>query len=213
MFTGIVENHSEILDIYNLGDSVLRVSILKPNDYNDIKNGDSICLNGVCLTIVNYNNNDDKIEFDLGPETLQVTGWSRSNLKSKKVNLERSMKYGDRIHGHFLSGHVDEVGEVLSSHSLGEAWLLNVKVSDQAKNFVWQKGSIGLSGVSLTVNSFENNTVSVCLIPETLKLTNLSEFNPGDNINIEYDWMAKAFHNQIKNWNLDSINSIKGILK
>ncbi len=199
MFTGIVENSSEIIESYKLDNSVYRISVLKPKDFLDIKNGDSICLNGVCLTVVHFDH--DIIQFDLGPETLQITGWTIDSIKEKSVNLERSMKFGDRIHGHFLSGHVDEVGQVVSTYAEGNAWYLNVLLSENSKNYVWKKGSIGLSGVSLTVNEFDNDTASVCLIPETLKLTNLSEFKINDAMNIEYDWMAKAFYNQAKNWN------------
>lgn len=201
MFTGIVEKSSRIIETSKLDDSVFRISIIKPESFDDLKNGDSICVNGVCLTVINFT--DKLMDFDLGPETLQVTGWTMESLKNSQVNLERSMKFGDRIHGHFLSGHVDEVGEITASYSDGNAWFINVLLTDQSKNFVWKKGSIGLSGVSLTVNNYYENTVSVCLIPETIKLTNLSDFKVGDKINIEYDWMAKAFYNQAKNWNLN----------
>lgn len=176
-----------------------RIHVQKPEFFTDLKDGDSVCVNGVCLTVVDYNADLDYIAFDIGPETMKITGWDESSLLDKKVNLERSMKYGDRIHGHFLSGHVDETGTVIESFPHGETWNLKVALSDLSKPYVWKKGSIGLSGVSLTVNEVQGTTISVCLIPETLKLTNLSEFKPGQKINIEYDWMAKAFYQQIKN--------------
>lgn len=203
VFTGIVESSSEIIHFEKRDNSVYRIQILKPISFTDIKVGDSICTNGVCLTITEFN--DEVFVFDIGPETIQITGWDEAKLLNKTVNLERSMRFGDRIHGHILSGHVDEVGQIISTHANGEAWDIVVELSEQAKKYVWKKGSIGLSGVSLTVNEFKNLRVSVCLVPETLRITNLSDFKPGEFVNIEYDWMAKAFLNQIKNIPLKEI--------
>jgi riboflavin synthase len=205
VFTGIVESSSK-LNHFATNDSksdssVYRISINRPKQFSDIKEGDSVCVNGVCLTVVSFDN--ESMRFDIGPETLKITGWKAESLINKSVNLERSMKFGDRIHGHFLSGHVDEVATIVSSVPNGEAWDITLKLSVHSKNYVWKKGSLGISGVSLTVNEFKDLMVSVCLIPETIKLTNLTEFKIGDAVNIEYDWMAKAFYNQIKNMGID----------
>lgn len=197
MFTGIVESSSKVVNFESFDSSVKRISISRPSNYNDLKTGDSICVNGVCLTIVAFNS--EIMQFDLGPETLKITGWDQNKLLNKNVNLERSMKFGDRIHGHFLSGHVDAVAEVVETQARGEAWDLTLQLNETAKSYVWKKGSIGISGVSLTINEFEDLKVSVGLIPETIKLTNLTEFQIGDLVNIEFDWMAKAFFNQLKN--------------
>lgn len=197
MFTGIVESSSKITHFEIIDSSVYRISVSRPLEFDDLKTGDSVCVNGVCLTIVNFDS--ELISFDVGPETLKITGWDESKLLNKNVNLERSMKYGDRIHGHFLSGHVDDVAKLVHTSANGEAWDMSLELSENAVPYVWKKGSLGISGVSLTVNAFENLKVKVCLIPETIKLTNLTEFRPGDLLNIEFDWMAKAFFHQIKN--------------
>jgi riboflavin synthase len=197
VFTGIVESSSKVVDFESFDSSVKRISISRPSDFNDLKTGDSICVNGVCLTIVAFNS--EIMQFDLGPETLKITGWDRNKLFNKNVNLERSMKFGDRIHGHFLSGHVDDVAKVVATQASGEAWDLTLQLNEAAQSYVWKKGSLGISGVSLTINDFQDFKVSVCLIPETIKLTNLTDFKVGDLVNIEFDWMAKAFFNQLKN--------------
>jgi riboflavin synthase len=200
VFTGIVEIHSKITSVSQLTPSLIKIGVQKPVDFNDLKLGDSISVNGVCLTVQEFQT--EHIFFDIGFETLKITKWDVNNLKNQTVNLERSMKFGDRIHGHFLSGHIDELGFVKNSYEKDGLWFLDVKLSSESKNYVWYKGSVGLSGVSLTVNQFEDSIVSVCLIPETQKLTNLVSFRSGDFINVEYDWMSKAFYNQIKNTNL-----------
>lgn len=199
MFTGIVESSAKIVYFENSDQSVYRIHVQRPESFDDLKDGDSVCVNGVCLTIVSYNHDSKVMAFDIGPETLKITGWDESTLLNKNVNLERSMKYGDRVHGHFLSGHVDETATVVSAAANGEAWDITLKLSENGKRYVWKKGSLGISGVSLTVNEFDGQNLSVCLIPETIKLTNLTEFKPGQSINIEYDWMAKAVYEQIKN--------------
>lgn len=199
MFSGIVEASSQILSYQQTDQFVFRLKVQKPQFFDDIKLGDSIATNGVCLTVAEFD--DESLQFDLASETLKVTGWDRSPLQTgQKLNLERSLKFGDRVHGHFLSGHVDQLGEVVKAENLDQStWVLQVKLKRDSLPYVWKKGSIGISGVSLTVNSYEDYVVEVCLIPETLKLTNLKTFKVGDLINIEYDWMAKAIYYQTQN--------------
>ena len=108
------------------------------------------------------------------------------------VNLERSLRFGDRIHGHLVTGHVDSLGLVTRSEALGENWYLDAEISRNLMSYVWHKGSITLNGVALTVNEVKGQIVSVCLIPETLKRTNLALIKAGNYINVEPDYMAKA---------------------
>ncbi|MCO5114364.1 MAG: riboflavin synthase [Bdellovibrionaceae bacterium] len=200
MFSGIVESSSPILSFEQTDEFVFRLIVGRPAFFDDIKLGDSVATNGVCLTVVSFDT--DRLSFDVAKETLAVTGWaSDSKLQPhQQVNLERSLRFGDRVHGHFLSGHVDELGEVVKAEPLDDStWLLGIQLSLRSLPYVWKKGSIGLSGVSLTVNEFKDRTVEVGLIPETLKLTNLKSFKVGDKINIEYDWMAKAIYHQTQN--------------
>jgi riboflavin synthase len=192
MFSGIVEAVQPILKAEK-SDKLLRVWIEKPSFFNDLKTGDSMCINGVCLTLEQQTGS--QLVFALAFETLNVLkklDVSASAWVGQKVNLERSLKFGDRIHGHLVTGHVESLGKVLRSFADGESWFLDVQIEKELLPFVWKKGSITLHGVSLTVNSVEDSVVQVCLIPETQKRTNLTDIPVGDYIHVEPDYMAKA---------------------
>ena len=192
MFSGIVESVQPIKTV-EAAPGVVRIQVQKPEEFNDLKIGDSISTNGVCLTVENFDN--EHMTFALAAETLNVLKLKADSLKNQKVNLERSLRFGDRIHGHLVTGHVDSLAVVKRAASEGESWFMDVEVQDSILPYIWNKGSITLHGVSLTVNNVQNNLVSVCLIPETLKRTNLGEFKEGDMINVEPDYMAKAIIN------------------
>ena len=189
MFSGIVEAQSEIVSTSSQP-GLLRITVQKPVEFNDIKAGDSIAVNGICLTVEKFD--ETKIEFALAAETLRVTGWDEHKLKTSKVNLERSLRMGDRVHGHFVSGHVDAMGKVEARRELGGSLELDISFPAQLSSYIWKKGSWALNGVSLTVNEVKNTSASVCLIPETLERTNLSILKPGDSITIEIDPMARG---------------------
>lgn len=191
MFTGLIEDSVKVLDIVTKNDAfVLKVE--KPKVFDDLERGHSICVNGVCLTLVNDDFDESNVlEFDLGAETLKVT--NHSNLKiGDFVNLERAMKMGARLHGHIVTGHVDEVCKVINVSKI-EGECLNVEVGvEKHPEYIWSKGSIVINGVSLTLNLVSDRTFEVCLIPETLLKTTLSELKNGALVNIEYDFMAKG---------------------
>lgn len=189
MFSGIVESVQPILTVES-APGVVRIQVQKPQEFDDLKIGDSIATNGVCLTVEKFDQN--QMTFALAAETLQILELKADNLRGQKVNLERSLKFGDRIHGHLVTGHVDSLGVVKHSRGEGESLFLDIEVRDSLLPYLWKKGSITLHGVSLTVNDVQGSKVSVCLIPETLKRTNLGTLNVGDKINIEPDYMAKA---------------------
>jgi riboflavin synthase len=191
MFSGIVEGVEPVLRSSQKQDT-LQIFVKRPAFFNDLKNGDSISLNGVCLTVENFN--ETEIQFTLGQETLQVTGWTAESLQGSTVNLERSLRLGDRIHGHLVSGHVDTVAKTITVEK-GESWNITFEIKKMDRKFMWAKGSVTLNGVSLTVNKIEDRQLMVCLIPETLLRTNLKDLNVGDIINVEYDLWAKAFVN------------------
>jgi len=118
--------------------------------------------------------------FALAAETIKVLEWTPDSWLGKRINLERSLRFGDRIHGHLVTGHVDSLGTVSRAELIGESFFLDVKIQKSMGSFVWKKGSITLNGVSLTVNQVQQLesgefVVSVCLIPETLKRTNLGD--------------------------------------
>lgn len=189
MFSGIVESVQPILKSETL-DNAYRIVVRQPEEFNDIKNGDSIACDGVCLTVESFNGQE--MTFALAAETIKVLEWKPESWLGKKLNLERSLRFGDRIHGHLVTGHVDSLGKVLRADLLGESFFLDVEVHANLLPYVWQKGSITLNGVSLTVNEVKDQRVSVCLIPETVKRTNLGDLKLGSSINVEPDYMARA---------------------
>ncbi|WP_413580539.1 riboflavin synthase [Bdellovibrio sp. HCB288] len=195
MFSGIVESVMPIESSEEL-QNAYRVKIKKPSEFNDLKLGDSIACDGVCLTVEAFD--EQQMTFALAAETIKILDWNPSSWIGKKVNLERSLRFGDRIHGHLVTGHVDSLGSVTRAELVGESFFLDVKVQDTILPYVWKKGSITLNGVSLTVNELSKNTVSVCLIPETLKRTNLGDLKIGSKINVEPDYMARAIQRSLE---------------
>ena len=189
MFSGIVETQARVVRSER-DRGLVRIAVERPEAFDDLGLGDSVCTNGVCLTIETLS--DDAITFALGAETLKITGWDESQLLGATVNLERSMKMGDRNHGHVVTGHVDATGRVVSVEDLGGSVQVNVQAPESVLRYVWRKGSWAINGVSLTVNSVEGDVVSVCLIPETLKRTNLGAIKAGDQVNLEVDPMARG---------------------
>jgi riboflavin synthase len=199
MFSGIVESLQPILSVQSGVGSLIRIQVHRPIDFDDLKTGDSVAVDGVCLTVETFDQN--QITFALAAETLRVLRWSPQNpeaLRDRMLNLERSLRFGDRIHGHLVTGHVDSLGEVLRSEGQGENWFLQVQVADSILPFVWKKGSITLNGVSLTINELQDQRLSVGLIPETVKRTNLGLLRPGDFLNVEPDYMAKALQRMLQ---------------
>jgi riboflavin synthase len=190
VFSGIVEALSPVKSARALG-NLLFIEVARPGDFNDIKNGDSIATNGVCLTVEKFN--EQTISFALGAETLAVTGWSESQLKSAQVNLERSLRMGDRIHGHMVSGHVDGVGKVVGLKDDQGSVFLDVQTPPLLMRYIWKKGSWAVNGVSLTINEVSTDgVVSMCLIPETVRRTNLGGLKVGGQVNLEVDMMARG---------------------
>jgi riboflavin synthase len=189
MFSGIVEAQTTVLrtsrDLH-----IVRIVVEKPLEFNDLKIGDSIATNGVCLTVEAFDANS--MIFALGAETLQVTGWTAENLKDQRLNLERSLRFGDRVHGHMVSGHVDGIGELVASEDLGGCTRLDIRVPRELEPYIWKKGSLAVNGVSLTINSIVAGVVSHVLIPETLKRTNLGCLKAGDKVNLEVDFLARG---------------------
>ena len=195
MFSGIVEATGQILEAQKRP-GVIQIKIKKPNDFNDIKEGDSIAVNGICLTVEAFD--DESMQFALAAETLQVTGWKAENLKGQEVNLERSLRFGDRLHGSIMTGHVDTVGHIAKVIEEGESWFMWVEIPEDYMKFMWKKSSVILNGVSLTINQVEANKLQVCLIPETLQRTNLKQLKNSDPINVEVDFLNRSVAHLIK---------------
>jgi riboflavin synthase len=189
VFTGIIEANVKVIETFT-GDQSIKIILQRPLNFDDISIGDSIACNGVCLTIENFN--QQSMSFSVGYETLKITGWSLKQLQSMNFNLERSLKFGDRIHGHLVSGHVDTVTPVNQKMWMGDCLILKFKIPEKNKKEIWTKSSIAINGVSLTVNKVENSEFEVCLIPETLNKTNLADLKEGDGVNLETDYYMKG---------------------
>lgn len=195
MFSGIIEAVEPITSHRALDQAHLIV-IRRPSTFDDLSVGDSIAVNGVCLTIESFDL--ETMTFTLGFETLTVLGDSFKSWFLRPVNLERSLAFGARVHGHFVTGHVEAMLEVVKSEALGENWLLSALLPKDLKKFCWKKGSLAFNGVSLTINSVHNNVVEVCLIPETQKRTNLALIRVGEKLCFEPDSFAKAIANALE---------------
>ena len=182
MFTGLIEKISTVKE-FNLTSNGAKITFSA--DFDNVKIGDSIAINGVCLTMTSAENNI--FSADIMRETLNI-----SNLKNLKkgdeINLERAMKLSDRLDGHIVSGHIDTIANVRNIIQDGFSRKITFNCDT---NLIIKKGSIAINGVSLTVSNISNDTFEVSLIPETLKNTNLKNLKIGDIVNIEYDLFAK----------------------
>lgn len=196
MFSGIIESVEPIIESRSL-DQAVEVVIQRPNFFDDLKVGDSIAVNGVCLTLESFTS--ASMKFTLGFETLKVLGATFESWLARPVNLERSLAFGSRVHGHLVTGHVEALAPVIKSEALGDNWLFTVRLTPELKKYCWKKGSLALNGVSLTINAVENNDVEVCLIPETQKRTNLAKYKVGEQICFEPDSFAKAVAQALAN--------------
>jgi riboflavin synthase len=153
----------------------------------DVQLGDSIAVNGVCLTVIEKNGANFTVE--VSRETLNCTvGLDRQGAE---VNLEKALRLSDRLGGHLVSGHVDGVGEVVQFNDLGESWLLAVRAPQKLAKYIAVKGSITINGVSLTVNHVAGSEFSVNLIPHTLAVTTLRHLSVGASVNLEIDLIAR----------------------
>jgi len=187
MFTGIVEELGEVTGVEDLGDSA-RLTIRGPVVTSDARHGDSIAVNGVCLTVVEVAG--DRFTADVMAETL-----NRSSLRAVDVggpvNLERAAAVNSRLGGHIVQGHVDGTGEVIS-RSPSQHWeVVRVSLPPELSRYVVEKGSITVDGVSLTVSAIGDDFFEVSLIPTTLGLTTLGRAAPGTTVNLEVDVIAK----------------------
>lgn len=184
MFTGIVEETGEVIGVEQVPNAA-RLSISGPLVTTDAKHGDSIAVNGVCLTVVDVSGS--VFTVDVVHETLQRSSLAKVHL-GDVVNLERATALGDRLGGHIMQGHVDGTGTYLSRDAYG---LTRFALPRRLSRYVVEKGSIAVDGISLTVAAVTDEEFAVALIPTTLEMTNLGAKAPGDLVNIEVDVLAK----------------------
>jgi len=186
MFTGIVQAVGTIESVTPLEGGVRLVIETGGLDIADVGMGDSICVQGACLTLVALAGR--RLSFDVSRETLDCTvGLAHPG----NVNLEKSLALGDKLGGHLVTGHVDGVGEVLAFEVAGESRLARVRAPREIARYIARKGSVTIDGVSLTVNRVEDADFEVNLIPHTLEVTTLKRLSPGARVNLEIDLIAR----------------------
>ncbi len=194
MFSGIVEKMGELKKIETKSGKIY-FTVYAGGFLRGIKVGDSIACDGVCLTAIKVKSGNFTVE--LMPETLRLTKFSRV-AAGDRINLEKSLRVGDRISGHFVMGHVDAVGIVEKVTRAGADVSLTVKVPGKIIKYLAYKGSVSLNGVSLTIGENGKNWFKVYLIGHTLKITNLGRLTSGDKVNIEVDTIARYLESLMK---------------
>ena len=196
MFTGIITAIGRITDVQDLGDSSAhgkRLTIaVDPSYLEDVGLGDSIALNGACMTVTSFEAAQGVFTIDISAESLEKTcGLDQHNT----INLEKALRAHDRLGGHLVSGHVDGKGVVRRFESVGESWLLAIEAPKELARFIAYKGSITVNGVSLTVNTVTDEdrgcVLSINLIPHTIDNTALGHLKPGHGVNLEIDLIAR----------------------
>jgi len=194
MFTGIVQSQVDIFSIVTKNNLSRLIVAVDKSLIGSLKIGASVAINGTCLTAVDFgerhqkksNEQDSFISFDVIDETLSLTNLSNLTLQSK-VNLERSLKVGDEIGGHMVSGHIHCQAVLIEKNASTENCAMYFQCGEQWQKYILPKGFITINGVSLTVGKVKDNVFSVHLIPETLSRTNIGNMTVGDRANIEFD--------------------------
>ena len=194
MFNGIIKNTGIINRIHNKNNNCF-LYILSKIQFTKKEIGSSISCSGTCLTLEKYDRNLSK--FYISKETLNKTIFKKIK-KGDIVNLEKALKYGERISGHFVQGHVDTTAKVKKIIFIGKSWQINFKLPKKFKKYLVQKGSITINGVSLTIAKILIDGLQIAIIPQTLRLTNLIHLKENDLVNIEFDVLGKYIKNFLK---------------
>ena len=190
MFSGIIENKGFVLKFEKQKDFRL---VLDTNlKYKDIKKGSSVCCNGICLTVISKKKKKKytQLSFDVSQETINCSNFNVIK-KGDEINIEKSLRVGDEISGHFVFGHVDDTSTLISIKKVGDSHEIKLEISKKIKKFIAKKGSVSLNGISLTVNQVKNNFIVLNIIPFTWLNTNLKGLKIGDRINLEVDMLAR----------------------
>ena len=187
MFTGIIKFTGKVNKIYKTNNNCT-VEILSKIKFSKSEIGSSISCSGTCLTLEKYKKNLSK--YYISKETLNRTNFKFLN-KGDLINMEKSLRYGDRISGHFVQGHVDTTAMIKKLDIIGKSWFIDYKLLKKYKKYLVQKGSITINGVSLTISKILKDGFQTVVIPQTLKLTNLIYLKKRDGVNVEFDILGK----------------------
>lgn len=195
MFTGIIQTVGKIERVTPAGSDVKLSIAVNALGMDDVQVGDSIAVNGVCLTVVARTASD--VEMHVSRETLSCTVGLDA---PRSVNLEKALRFSDRLGGHLVSGHVDGVGQVVRFEPVGDCMSLVIRAPQHISRYIAIKGSIAVDGVSLTVNSVEQDIFSINIIPHTLEVTTLKNLGLGSRVNLEVDMVAR-YVERLAQWN------------
>lgn len=194
MFTGLID-HCGVLKTVSKKSETYKLSI--ETQFDDLVIGESVCVDGVCLTVTAF---DGKVfHCEVSPETRKLTVVEQYQ-PGAQVNLERALRLSDRLGGHFVTGHVDQTAWIKEKNLIGDYVEVSIEMSEGSydnQNFLIGKGCVAVNGVSLTINDVSDMGFKLMLIPHTLIKTNLSHLSAGDRVNIEFDWLAKIVHVQL----------------
>ena len=194
MFNGIIKNTGKVSKVYKKKNNCY-VEIFTKMKFTKNEIGSSVSCSGACLTIEKYNKN--LVKFYVSKETLNKTIFKTSK-SGDIINLEKSLKYGNRISGHFVQGHVDVTCSIKKILFIGKSWLINLKLLKRYKKYLVPKGSIAINGVSLTITKILRYGFQIAAIPQTLRLTNLICLKKKDLVNVEFDVLGKYIKNVVK---------------
>ncbi|HLS23777.1 MAG TPA: riboflavin synthase [Pseudogracilibacillus sp.] len=194
MFTGIIEEVGTIIDVEEVGKDAISLTIEASEVLEDIQLGESIAVNGICLTVAKFT--DITFSVDVMPETMRATSLQEIK-KGSIVNLERALRLKDRLGGHLVTGQVDGVGTITRKEKISNAVYMDIAVPESFLVYFVPKGSIAIDGISLTIFHVGKSSITLSLIPHTLQVTNLRSKAVGDLVNFECDSFAKHVHHQM----------------
>ena len=205
MFTGIIESTGSIVSTTQVGGDLRVIVDVADMDIGEVKLGDSIAVNGVCLTAVAFDSNS--FTADVSNETISLTSLQYMKQGSS-VNLERALTPTSRLGGHLVSGHVDGLGELIDMSEDARSWRLRIRAPEDLKRYIATKGSITVDGISLTVNAIDDAVFELNIVPHTWERTIIQHYKPGQKVNLEVDLIARYLERLLLNMPEDAAPTI-----